>query len=393
MYRLTPDVEAGSHRETTPTKVARVERFLDNAKGWARRFEARVLEPGIVSYDDVGAGKSYLTRESIAASMDSFVGRPIILVVKKRRNGTPYLGHKKITPGNLEDEACGYISDWYQDPDGWFCVRGVVFDDDAIEAINDVGLCSCGYKVTRVGAGGEYHAIKYDNEIKAFSGEHLAIVDRPRYEGATIRLNSKQPNQKSAMKLLFWKKTPAASAAAPAGGATPPAPAAAAPGAEINNAVTDITGESELEIPGVNAGDPGRKVTLAELVTVFNAQGDLDGDDEVDVGNGKKVKLNALVASHNKMCALEDEEKKKDKTNAVAPVVASPAAPAAAPAAGERKENAKPGHFRVLLNASTRPGAAIAEAALAGSPDSVEDRLARGRKLYGSKLPAQPGAN
>jgi hypothetical protein len=122
--------EVASYRVTTA--------FRGNAKTWANMFEARMLEPGIVSYEDVGFGKSFLTREAIERSMNSFVGRPLILSDDTRRKP-----HKKITPEQLEKEAKGYISSWFWGPDGWAWARGVVFDDKAKDAIKRIGLCSC----------------------------------------------------------------------------------------------------------------------------------------------------------------------------------------------------------------------------------------------------------
>lgn len=328
--------------------------------------------------------------------METFIGRPIILVAKKRKNGTPFLGHKKVTPGTLEDEARGYISDWFVDGEGWFCVRGTIHDDEAKEAINEIGLCSCGYKVTKLGSGGEYHAIPYEEEILSFSGEHLAIVDRPRYEGATIRLNSKPPKNASTMKIAFWKKEakPADAPAAPAK-TNEPAPAGAP---DKTNAVQDLSADSELEIPTAD-GKGVEKVTLADLIAdrhngkKMNA--DMDGDDEIDVGNGKRVKMNDLVNAYTKMCAMDDEDAKKNKKNGKDEV---PAAPAAGAKTDEpTRDNAKPAHFRVLLNARNRPGTgqSAADIVAGGSPDSLEDRCARGNAIFGAKfkVTAAPGVN
>lgn len=351
--------------------------FRANARTWANMFEARTLEPGIVSYEDVGHGVAFLPRETIARCMDTFVGKPLIYVRSKNGGGK----HKKITPADLENEARGYITGWFEGTDGWFWTRGVVFDDEAKEAIGRLGLCSCGYNVRAAGPGGEYHALKYHERIDEFCGEHLAVVDRPRYEGATIRLNSKAKN--THMKLLFWKKsasrenaTEAKPGAQPAAGAAPatttePAkPATEDPNARTN-AAEEITGDTSFEIP-TGEGDKTEKVTLAQLIEAHNARrngADIDGDEEVDLGNGCKVKMNDLINAYN--------ESKKAKTNATT----EPAKPASEPA--------KPSHFKVLLNARQN-GQAVA--AGKGAPDSLEDRLARGNARYGTK-PAKPASN
>lgn len=373
---------------TSPTRC--------NAKAWAKKFEARLLEPGIVSYEDSGCGKAYLTRESIAASAQSFVGRPLIL--------TPQLKHKRVTPAQLEKEARGYVTDVYFNPDdGWFWCRGICHDDDAKDAINRVGFCSCAYEVLRVGSGGEYHAIPYDEEILEFSGEHLAIVDRPRYEGATIRLNSKPKTNTTMFKWIRSKiasRQNATEATDPATNAatsnqskenaqaTPPA----APAAE------EIGGDTELEIPTRENGKT-EKVTIANLVEVYNGRNDpINGEDQIEV-DGKPVKIAELVTAFkangkantagdhdlddeqkrkNAAEKEKEDEEKKAKENAKAEADAKAKA-AAAPAA--------PSHFKVLLNA--RAFGSINEGPVTG-PDDMMSRVERGNQRYGS---AKPGKN
>lgn len=322
-------------------------------------------------------GVSYITAETIAACMDSFIGKPLILKrVSKKPMGQGQLGHEKVTERDVENKARGYISGWFRDGP-WFCVEGIVFDDEAKDAIATVGYCSCGYTPTAVDKGGEHHAIRYDETITAFSGEHLAIVDRPRYEGATIRLNSKQPTAKGHMHIAFWKKsapsvatgaqpgaTPAA-AAAPA--VTNAAPAAAADPKTNSVATPELNPETAFEIEGENGAT--ETVTLGELLQLranakANAGADIDDEDEVDVGNGRKAKMNALIAAYNAANPVA-------KTNAIEP--------APAPVA-------KPNHFRVLLNARERSNDPVAAAGLplAGSVDSLNDRIARGQKLFGT---------
>lgn len=337
-------------------------------------FEARILEPGIVSYEDVGQGMAFLPRETIAKCANSFVGKPLILVTNKKGEGV----HKKVTPAELEKMARGYITSVYEGGDGWFWARGVVFDDEAKDAINAKKLCSCGYNVAAVGPGGEYHAIRYHERIDSFSGEHLAIVDRPRYEGATIRLNSKAKTN-THMSLFKWFKKPA-SVEAPAGAAPAivAAPAATVPPADKNNAVAapeDISATTEFEIPTAD-GKSTAKVSLGTLIEAHNArENGIDPEAELEV-DGKAVKLSDLVAGY--------------KANAKAPVVPAVAAPAAAaPAVEPVAAPAKTGHFRVVLNARNN---AAAVAPTGGTPDSLEDRLARGNSKYGSK-PVEAGKN
>lgn len=353
-----------------------------NAKAWAKKFEARLLEPGIVSYEDSGCGKAFLTKQSIEASMQSFVGRPLVL--------TPKLKHQRVTPEDLEKHARGYITDvYYNADDGWFWCKGICHDDDAKEAINRIGFCSCAYEVKKVGTGGEYHAIPYDEEILEFSGEHLAIVDRPRYEGATIRLNSKPKNEPSMITFKWLKKLASRQNATEAPAADQTAAAAAAQPADDagktkENSVTseDITGETELEIP-TKDNSKTEKVTLATLVDAYNSRNDsATAEDTLEV-DGAAVKIadlvdgykaNAAAATNSKeetpeeKAKRENAEKEKDEDDDK-----------------KSKENAKPSHFKVLLNARTF--GAINEGPKC-SPDDLVSRISRGADRYGKVTPA-----
>lgn len=363
---VSPPTPATTFRVTTPTR--------SNAKTWARKFEARLLEPGIVSYEDSGCGKAFLTKEDIDASIHTFIGRPLIL--------TPKLRHKRVTPADLERDARGYITETFYNPaDGWFWCRGICSDDEAKAAIDRVGFCSCAYEVEQVGPGGEYHAIPYHERIVKFSGEHLAIVDRPRYEGATIRLNSKP----TTTTMIKWIKklasrsnsaeAPAAPAAAPAAAASPAAaPAAPAPDVKENSVADEISDTTEFEIPGATAGTT-EKVTLGELIA-DRRHNAINPEDSLEV-DGKSVPVSEIIAGYKANATKanaededDDEKKKKAKENA------APAAPTAAPAAP-----AAPKHFKVLMNARDN---GFAQEGPKQAPDDLQSRCNRGANRYGT---------
>jgi hypothetical protein len=350
-----------------------------NAKTWANNFRARILLPGLVSYEDQGCGLALLSHESIANSIETFVGRPLIL--------TPKLSHKHVKPETMERDASGYITKAYFDvDDGWFYVEGIVFEDKAKDAINKVGLVSCAYKVTKTGNGGERNAIKYQEEILQFSGEHLAIVENPRYEGATIRLNSKQsPTNTNPMKFKFWSKKPASYEGAPAAVEVVKENAlATVPAFEAS--ATDISADSELELAD------GVKVTLGELIAHReNAKSEgIDGEKEFVV-NGKAVKMNDLVAAYNK-CNEEKEkdeddkdkkenaEKPEDKKENAAPAAVVPEVAPVAPAAPKKD------FFKILTNASVENS--VVQDGVKLSAGSMAERLDKGKTTYGSAAPA-----
>ncbi len=367
-----------------------------NAKDWAKPFTARLLEPGLCSYEDSGCGKVLLRKETIDRCVQSFIGRPV--VVKQNRRGK--FVHAKATPDNMKEIGHGYVTDvFYNAGDGWWYCRGLVDTEEAANAIKKVGKSSCGYGVKSAGPGGLWHDIPYEEEILEFSGEHLAIVDSPRYEEATIRLNSKnQPAQN--MNVFKWlKKKPASAnnagdaAAAPAAGdQSPEQKAAALLAAENAKKATgdgeDIDGETTITFLGLD-GKPAT-ASLAQLIEAHNSKlngVDIGMEDEV-VCNGKSYKMNALVEAFDKWTKVNstDGEKKKveDAQNAKT-IEADKAAAAALQDAEEKKKletanNGKASHFNVLLNASNQP-AAIER----GPMNSLTERLARGRSLFGSK--------
>ena len=348
------------------------ERYKVNASTWARPFTARLLEPGAVSYKDVGCGTSLLTKETIDRCIRTFIGCPV--VVRRNDNGKLiHPGQNEVTPGTMKTLGSGYITEvFYNSTDGWWYGRGVVDTDEAVRAIEIAGLCSTGYHVNSSGPGRSWHDIQCHDEILDFSGEHLAVVANPRYEEATIRLNAKNTNN---MDMIKWIKKVASGVITPS--ATPAAPAAAAPAADDKqnaNSGETISPESTFDVP--TADGKTEQVTLAKLIEAHNAKNShtVDGEDEIHC-NGKAYKVNALLQAFDlwevektKQNAADEEKAKKDKEDKEN-------------AAKADKTNAKPDHFSVLLNAAA---VAAVPSPIAASFDTQAERLARGSREYGS---------
>lgn len=338
-YKVAP---AFSHETKDVSQI-----IVFNAKDWANKFKARLLKPGLVSYNDVDCGIILLSQQAIKNSVQTFIGRPLIIK------------HKTTTPATLENDAQGYITDVYFDADdGWWWCDGIVHSDAAKEAIRKMGKVSTGYApIDVLVRKGKEHDISYDQEIKSFSGEHLAIVDNPRYEGATIRLNAKNTTNMQAIK---WIKKKIASVANNV--SEPAAPAAtvepaAAPVAEVKPTLENsVADETITEDTVFTIGE--EQVTLKELIEARNAKAEPTAEDAIE-HNGKAVKVADLIAAY-------------DEKHAVKPAAIENAAPAA-------EVKPKPDHYRVLLNA---PNAIPARPAQ--SFDTPEERLARGREMFGS---------
>lgn len=151
----------------------------EDTGGKGRVFQSRFLQAGLVKYS---FGVCLLTKETINKFVNTFIGCPV------------RIDHKDITDENAKDERVGVVSDiWFNDGDGWFWCKGVIFDDKAIELINNGYNVSCQYEITEYSDNIEnklHNGMQYDKEILNGKFEHLAIVDNPRYEGALIAVNA-----------------------------------------------------------------------------------------------------------------------------------------------------------------------------------------------------------
>lgn len=326
-----------------------------NAKEWPSGFISRFLEPGLISYEDLGGDKELLEQETIAAHAQSFVGKPVVIK------------HSNVNPGNMLGKAVGYISRvWHEPSDGWHYCEGVIHDDAAKELIRKGHTVSCGYHVTsQDDRPGVYHCIDYARKLLAFEGEHLAIVANPRYEGATIRLNSKSNNM-SMFKLLFGKKKE--------------------PGARENEAApVEITDETPVEIDG-------KTVRMNELVSAYKAsKGELSGDSVIALPDGSSATISELVtsrANEKKMCAEADKEKetkeaaRKNAEEAEAKEKEKKENEAKEEEEKKKKENSRASgvqHFKILQAARSN-GQAIYEQTSEHS-GSLADKCKRGREL------------
>lgn len=163
-------------------------------EGRGRHFRSRFIEAGIVGYGDSGVLK--VTKETIDKFVHTLVGCPVII------------RHHPVSDDNVDDLRVGVVSNaWFNPDDGWFWCEGIIWDDEAIAKIGQGWSVSCCY-ITKgtTGESGEWHNMPYDDELLDGVFEHLAIVPDPRYEEATILLNSKEGKGEMLLKLFNGKK-------------------------------------------------------------------------------------------------------------------------------------------------------------------------------------------
>ena len=153
------------------------------------RFRALFVTPGIVNYSDAkqNPGQELLRKEAIDESIESFIGAPLTL------------GHIPTDVQNIEDYANGKVDAVGFDAEsGWHFCEGTVDTDAARKAIRDGWGISSGTRVTKVEpntSGETWLNNSYDREIKKLKFHHLALIrpgGKPRYEEAQIRLNARE---------------------------------------------------------------------------------------------------------------------------------------------------------------------------------------------------------
>lgn len=162
-----------------------------NEKTWARPFVSCFIEPGVVSYEDSGAGIALLTKETIDKFLYTMKGRPVIIEHKEN-----------VTPRNMLDDAVGWVTDAYYEPeDGKYYCKGIIFEREAMDMVDDGCSVSCAYQVLDTKAGGTKNAVEYNEEITDGEYTHLALVDNPRYDSSYIKFNSLNKNTVKGMVL------------------------------------------------------------------------------------------------------------------------------------------------------------------------------------------------
>lgn len=167
----------------------------EDSGGKGRHFVSRFIEDGLVSYGDAGVLK--VTKEALDKFSQTLVGCPVIIK------------HQEVNDGNADALRSGVISDvYFNADDGWYYCAGVIWDKEALQKIEEGWSVSCCYNMTdSTGDSGEWHNMHYDDELLNGVFEHLAIVPNPRYEEATILLNSKEKEYDMLFKLFNGKKS------------------------------------------------------------------------------------------------------------------------------------------------------------------------------------------
>jgi hypothetical protein len=347
-----------------------------------KSYKIRFIEPGIISYNDQGAGVVFVSKDALDRMASSFRNCPVIFVPEHHNDSSP------DTAFNFDDlsanPAAGIVVGVpYWGDDGWQWVDVSIWDEKAQEAIDALKYnASCAYLVDDTGPAGEWHQLPYDEEMIAGHYMHMAIVPRPRYEGSKILANSKGGHSVAKFKLFQKVKANAAP--------EPPKPAVGAPPIPSNPAEPkEAMKMNEVDPSSVVMLPSGGQATLAELIEAFKASGaeeePLDMDDMVDV-DGVQHSIGELVAAYesNKPAASVDGQSAQNAdppidTQAESVVDPSKQGPGVRTnAAGARMVNS------ALKRAAALPGDDLGNAQ--DHPDTRTERLARGAARYSRQV-------
>lgn len=139
---------------------------------------ARFIVAGAVGYQD---GVYYLSQDALDDFAWTLKGKPVLM------------GHQDVLDEkDMKKKAVGYVANVDRCEDGSWCAEFVVFDSDAIDAINsgDVPYVSCGYRAVLSEEDLTINNVKYKKRIIGGEMLHLALVKNPRYNGTEIWRNS-----------------------------------------------------------------------------------------------------------------------------------------------------------------------------------------------------------
>lgn len=263
---------------------------LKNESQWPKTYTRKFLEPGMVDYTDMGMGILYLGKETIDLMIPSFIDKPVVIK------------HQEVTPGNFQDIAVGYIKSIYFNPqDLWYYVDYLITKDEGHEKMEAGWGVSCAYKVGRLGNGGKRNNVDYEGEIIHGEGEHLALVQNPRYEQCLMIVNGKEGilyNEISFSNRTLKNQT------------------------EDNEMRFNFFGKKDDKgFKGdtmVDLGN-GKKATLADVIAFNNSLQDkheIDGSEEVTLANGTKIKLEDAVKNFVAQNKATDDGEESDEDKA-----------------------------------------------------------------------------
>jgi len=350
-----------------------------------RRYRARHIEPGVISYEDVGQGLVLVGRAALDRMRPSFVGMPVFNFVHKDIEAEEAFDFENAAK---ETMAVGIISDVGVGDDGWDWAEMLIWDEETQTNIDEKGfLVSCAYDVLKSDGPGKHNGVDYDEEVLDGKYVHMAIVDNPRYEDSTIVRNAKGGQTVADKPKKGWvffggtKKN------------AEPTDEEKAKKIADDKAAADSANAKKNADEGLNTeggeGEAycvidGKKIPLSEVLAAVeqaedepqeNAVGDAD---EVTSPSGKKYTGAELMAAYKaKMGGTAENAVPEVETEVV-----NPEATVKKNAQGQVVEQPNAHFASVKKNAAKAP-----DAPEGPRPATKSDRHAVGKERYGSAVP------
>lgn len=336
---------------------------MDKNEKWPKRYRAEFIEPGIISYEDIDQGKVFVSRDALNRMLESYIGKPVVNFL--HQDLTPEQAYK-LSDDDLESMADGVVYNVGKTDSGWYFCDMIIWDEETQKNIDNRDFSvSCAYTVDKVGPAGQYHGIEYEEEVADGTYTHMAIVDNPRYEEATITelpnsyqnstadslskvlLNSKESNMGKIFKFFNKKKENEEK--------------------EEKDEVINMAKDAFIET------ENGEQVPISELIAAYkskkeNAGQHMNMEDEVDI-DGEKVSVKKLYESYAAM--KEEKENSEDPQDTVAEK-----------SVDETLQNSKPEKknesFKIIKNAASETGE------VKMMINTRTERLKKGKAKYGN---------
>jgi hypothetical protein len=291
---------------TLEQKVKKLKNNIDSENRYPKRYRAEYIYPGIVSYEDSGAGKVLVLEEALNRMKKSFIGKPAVNFVHKDLTAEEAF---KLSNEDLESLADGVVSDVGIISDGerkgWHYADLIIWDEATKNNIDLYGFSvSCAYTPSKVDStGGKHNNIEYDEEVLDGIYDHMAIVEHPRYEQAKIYENSKNPKEGTVAKFKFFSKKENAKKNTEE----------EAKEVDMKNSVFVNSDGEEIPMEELEAAYKAKKKNeIEEEEKKKNAVQKINAGDEVEI-DGKKVKANDLYNAYKAGCAKQNAEPATDE--------------------------------------------------------------------------------
>lgn len=257
--------------------------------------------PGLAQYQEEGKQpyRVFLNEDTLRTMDPSFAGRPVFVL---------HVDDIETDINELRKEADGWVSEsFYNAADGKHWAKFIVVSEKGLEAVKrGMKLSNC-YVPKNFGPGGTWNGIDYQREITNGVYEHLAIVPNPRYEESVImtpdefkkynedklieleRLKNHKTEGEGKMKISWFKKT------------------------KVDNA-------ADIEAMSVVLPKSSKEISLTRLINEADEKEMKKDEPVVAQGhhlvdcNGKTMTVNDMVAKHKEMCdAMEEMKKPKEE--------------------------------------------------------------------------------